>query len=730
MAHDCKIFLVLGLILTFACELSCAKYTEQSALESEDDRIIYKKYMDLDKQLKQLMNSGTKMILPFLMQATENVNISPRCAGNIMLLMNGIKKLKLSAIKFLDSTGKISEGFLDGNMHMLGDYEECLNTTMEQRKGQIAFRGQYCLIQYRPILPKKKRPITLDGGIEELVEATKNASEVIQFIVSKAHLFYYNPSKFGICVPSGCEKTDIDQIVKYYGDTTFFDANVAYCDMDDEVFLDTRKITYMSLLVFVASLAAFGTALEYYSWKRDINLKKPVIKGLMCFSVLTNFPRTISPETSTDSIACLYGIRALTLFYVILLHQYYSVVKYFISSHAGRILDEIPQFFMQIVANGFLIADVFFFLGGLVNCYTRMKMKNTEKRKTNFLLLISHRLWRIFPTYLFFCFLMAMYRPYGPMRLYEKKEYVEKCLKYWWQNALFINNFFLQDDTCAPHSWYLAADMQLFLLSLLTIPVFFRHPKRGIILNSAMVFLGILITVISAWVTKITPGVLFYRPNTEEINKAWNANTLPFCHISSYFTGILMGYFLAVKRDVKITTLCQMIGWPIAALLFTSMLFMTKIWNSGGLFTSVESAFYFGFSKFLFALAIGWMVLCCTSGSGGIINYILCLPVWIPIARISYVVYLIAPFLQTFYFANSRALVDGHRMPLIWRYAGDTAISILLGLVIAVLIEAPFKAVEKLLFQRWSLEEGKEPAKPTDIVIKSITGDKLDKTGS
>lgn len=83
---------------------------------------------------------------------------------------------------------------MDGNMHMLGDYEQCLNASMEKKKGEIAFRGQYCLVHYRPLLPPKKRPITFDSGAEELVEATKNTSvscEVILFFYYYIYLFLF-----------------------------------------------------------------------------------------------------------------------------------------------------------------------------------------------------------------------------------------------------------------------------------------------------------------------------------------------------------------------------------------------------------------------------------------------------------------------------------------------------------------------------------------------------------
>lgn len=37
----------------------------------------------------------------------------------------------------------------------------------------------------------------------------------MKFMVSRAHLFYEGRIKWGICVPSGCNKDDISEIVNY-----------------------------------------------------------------------------------------------------------------------------------------------------------------------------------------------------------------------------------------------------------------------------------------------------------------------------------------------------------------------------------------------------------------------------------------------------------------------------------------------------------------------------------
>ena len=61
----------------------------------------------------------------------------------------------------------------------------------------------------------------------------------------------------------------------------------------------------------------------------------------------------------------------------------------------------------------------------------------------------------------------------------------------------------------------------------------------------------------------------------------------------------------------------RLFGWLAAAACFTSMLFLTQKWNSGVAYTFIESAFYFAFCRFVYALAVAWMVVCCATGYGG-----------------------------------------------------------------------------------------------------------------
>ena len=59
---------------------------------------------------------------------------------------------------------------------MIGDYDECLNTGVLRANGDEAFHGQYCMLNIKLATPTLKRRLTLNSGLEELVEYIKNTS--------------------------------------------------------------------------------------------------------------------------------------------------------------------------------------------------------------------------------------------------------------------------------------------------------------------------------------------------------------------------------------------------------------------------------------------------------------------------------------------------------------------------------------------------------------------------
>ncbi|XP_066906673.1 nose resistant to fluoxetine protein 6 [Halyomorpha halys] len=67
-------------------------------------------------------------------------------------------------------------------------------------------------------------------------------------------------------------------------------------------------------------------------------------------------------------------------------------------------------------------------------------------------------------------FFMAFVLPFigsGPLWKNESYERSKICSKYWWVHLTYIGNYLHADKLCLIPAWYLACDMQLFLLSVI-----------------------------------------------------------------------------------------------------------------------------------------------------------------------------------------------------------------------------------------------------------------------
>ena len=125
--------------------------------------------------------------------------------------------------------------------------------------------------------------------------------------------------------------------------------------------------------------------------------------------------------------------------------------------------------------------DTFFWLGGFLLGYLTLA-ELEKRRKVPWGMVIIKRLLRILPAYMFTLALINWFIPSlgsGPKWHQMETELTNYCDKYWWTNLLFINNFVPDGDGnfCMGQSWYLAVDMQLFLMSLVLIFLYYKLPK-------------------------------------------------------------------------------------------------------------------------------------------------------------------------------------------------------------------------------------------------------------
>ncbi|EDW37589.1 GL10441 [Drosophila persimilis] len=115
-------------------------------------------------------------------------------------------------------------------------------------------------------------------------------------------------------------------------------------------------------------------------------------------------------------------------------------------------------------------------------------------------------------------------------------------------------------------------------------------------------------------------------------------------HAGPWLTGFLFGYFLHLNRGRKfqLGRIIVWSGWLLSlAMIFTSIFAMypASKFRAPPL-TILEESLYYTLTRVGWPLALCWIVFACMQGHGGLADSFLSSPLWQPLSRLSYSVYI------------------------------------------------------------------------------------------
>lgn len=296
--------------------------------------------------------------------------------------------------------------------------------------------------------------------------------------------------RYGLCAPIECSKQDLTNLVNSLTDLLFANGslhiNTTYVQFQQEKQLDPNALTTLTFLGAIVFMCLFGTAYDLYkrylnyihcqevvnhstvlldneeeiqltlAEQRDkidyehlyfINLshEPAFFRILVTFSLYTNTKKIfkIDPHSQNQQLACLHGIRVLSLCWVILGHSYAFGITF--SDNMIVVFDWLKRFSFLIVSNAFFSVDTFFLISGLLTCFLFLRHFEQTNLKFSFWFMIKyyvHRVWRLSPPY-FICLLISIHlSPYfgqGPLYPQDGYEY-DRCRTSWYWNILYVNN--------------------------------------------------------------------------------------------------------------------------------------------------------------------------------------------------------------------------------------------------------------------------------------------------
>ncbi|XP_064103240.1 nose resistant to fluoxetine protein 6-like [Macrobrachium nipponense] len=624
-----------------------------------------------------------------------------------------------TAFRIVDSWGKMPDGLLWGNIQAAGAFDECLsirgnssssNTSSTSDDVLSSFKGKYCSISLKD---------SVNSG---------NVTTAVRMPGLQASGFPSLYTMYGTCMPSSCVQEDL--LISLNEALSKSNKSVAqlYCQTDDPppLHFTPGLVVMICLLSLFGLLLLAGAALDCwidFSGKKE--MRQGPLKYLLAFSLTTNLQKMFHINTagSQEAITCLYGMRVLSMAWVVWCHQYMMVI--FVEGNLGSITNIFNGHWLsQIMMNGYPSVDSFFFMSGLLVAYGILRERK-HTGKVNLLVFYVHRYIRLAVPILLLCGFLATFTEYlahGPNALWLKGSFSlqEACQNYWWRDALFITNFFVARSTptsCLGVCWYTAVDFQIFLFTPLILFPFlweecFRVTKRklnivGLVWLGVVVCISVLVPGIITGIDELPPtGIMSlsdmdmsYKYNKEVYMASW-------CRAQPYLVGMGLGILFRRdgKKKVKLEMWQVVLGWLIATATGLAVIFGMYDYNQIGKYPGynwADSVFYASLHRLAWGLALAWVVFACHYGYGGVVNSFLSHPSWQPLSRLTYCMFLVAIPVQTIiYVYNDFYPLYFSHLNKVLETVGALFVSGVGAVLLSLCTEAPVMGLEKLLLRR------------------------------
>ncbi|XP_063234468.1 nose resistant to fluoxetine protein 6-like [Bacillus rossius redtenbacheri] len=609
-------------------------------------------------------------------------NVSLQCKGHggdfLQELANGTEW----AVRMHDASGKTPAGLMRGSGDIMGDYDECLAV----RGPGASFSGQYCTA-------------LLSAGLEGRAAAARY--------------------RVGLCVPSSCSASDVEAHLRRLlvargprgGLAVQVRPDDCHTARSDSRPYRPQDYAFLALVAIIAALVIVGTGYDIYLKKtdpKDTEGASAWQTALLAFSARRNAPPLLSTASPSGSLACVNGVRFLSMAWVVVFHAHAAVHR---TPRANA--DETSRFkerwYMMILVNGTLSTDSFFLIGGVLLAYIFMRDRK-KNQPFNLLTFYLHRYIRLTPVYAVVIFFYAtiLYRlGSGPMWDEFIKDERRKCVDWWFNNLLYVNNYNSNNNTCIVQSWYLATDMQFYWLSPLVLYPLWRWPKAGclIIVTGMVASTAALVTLTAAY-----SGIDF----SSWYDDNWNLTYTPvYTRAVPYLLGLALGYLLQVlRKDFALSKAAAAVGWATALALIGAALFGGyRLRQSAYGYQAAEVVCYDALHRAAWAAGLAWLVFACVQGRGGPVNSLLSCGLMQPLSRLSYCVYL------------SHFAIIYVRLGLVRTPAhigvGDVllegllmlVVSLALSVVLTLAFEVPFMLIDKnILTKRIAAATSRLPA--------------------
>ncbi|XP_078598484.1 nose resistant to fluoxetine protein 6-like isoform X2 [Branchiostoma floridae x Branchiostoma japonicum] len=451
---------------------------------------------------------------------------------------------------------------------------------------------------------------------------------------------------------------------------------------------------------------------------------------LKCFSVYHNTKKLLDTYQHPGQLSTLHGIRVISCMFIIYGHTIVMQVDIANPVDRQRVITwETP--FPLYVNHLDMAADAFFLLSGLTTSYQLLKhLKKSGGIFTwkDLSFCYIHRYFRVTPVYAFLLMVYAclfIYMGTGPNwadpNLKAMTE-MQGCPTSYWTNLLYINNYF---NKCFKWAWFLAIDMQLFIVSPAIMLLLYWRPKRGIALT--------LLALVSSWVINM---VRYRTQQKDGVFTVSYHNRDTIIRLGPYMIGILLGYLLLQTNrtvpNTRKTKVLMLLGWMVSSAVcilltipkFTFATYGMVLQSVGSdkvRTATFDNPGWMAFYRSMFATCVAWLVYACSVGYGGLVTEFLSWRGWAPLSRMSYAAYLVHPIILHAYTMSQKTLLFFSVANWCVTAFGMIMVTFVFASAASLMVEMPCMELEQLILGGGRQSGSKnKPVKEQDGTAKAV----------
>ncbi|XP_030030094.2 nose resistant to fluoxetine protein 6 [Manduca sexta] len=572
--------------------------------------------------------------------------------------------------------------------------------------------GMYCTVDFTLVADS---PIPLMDMIREYSEPSSKR-------------FNHSKLTYGICVTKSCtnhNSTNLrlrlesclnDTMWDEYGLKTIVPEKF-YCEDGEK----TMEVTPAGIVV--AFIVMFLFLLNFIGSSYDFCCnpdKDRGIKFLLCFSIRRNWIKLVTPIADTPEprfkrLKSFNGLKVISTCMVIFAHSIF-IGAYFVNNTAF-VEGEYNKLPYQIIFNGTIIVQNFFIVSGFLLAYNLQLY--AEKHALDWKVIVKAivlRWLRLTPAYaIVLGFVLTWYGQLGTGPIWQKVAGTEVtyCRETWWYHLFYLNNY-LDGSECLSHTWYLAADTQLYILGVLVWVVCGSARSRLVVLSLLFVA-GMVIPAVITYINDLDGAVIvspeatrgFYVHDQTYIQVYSRGHT----NIAGYVIGMALGYLIHYTQAAdfnpqkyKKYRVCVWLTLPLGFIVVGA----GKVFYADERASLAERVAAAALLKpifgFLVAICLGSSVLKFENVYRGILEW----RGWTPLSRVTYSAYLLHYVFVKYFIGNQVTLLHISFMFVSFIFMGTIFIGFLAAFPFYLLVESPLAQLIKLCLPV-EREKTKEP---------------------